>query len=236
MQSVRPALFARGTRALGREDHRPIAYRVARGIIRSRRVGVIRGLIDHSAARRLTNPWFEIIVPFTAAGSRPHRSDRGDVARLPTRRHASSPASGSRRVDRDAVRERRPAGRPVRDRVAVQRRAARDVGRVRGHRVAQHDVRGVGVADVLDRDRVAQRLAGEQDVRVARQIGRSSSAPGRPAPTRSSRASDPRRPTTNGSAAPLTFGSSLTANGAPSRAELRLVGDDRAVGDRGTRA
>ncbi len=87
----------------------------------------------------------------------------GRVGRHRTRRRIG------RRIDQHAVDERGQAG-GIRDRRAVQCRAARNIGRVHRHRVAQHNVHGILIADVLHRDRVAQSLTGEQDVRVAGQV------------------------------------------------------------------
>ena len=67
------------------------------------------------------------------------------------------------------------------------------------------------VADVLDRDRVAQRLAGEQHVRVARQVRRDLLHDEARAPRRCGSASDPRRRRRSDPPAPLMFGSSLSA-------------------------
>ena len=77
-----------------------------------------------------------------------------------------------RRVDQHAA--RRAADRPATSATGAPFSVVLpgDVGRVRRDRVAQHHVHGILVADVLDRDRVAQRLAGEQDARVAGQVGR----------------------------------------------------------------
>ena len=120
----------------------------------------------------LTKPWFEITVPSTTLGST--TTSNVMVATLAGCSDASAgiePGVGSagELISMPFTSGDRPAD--VRDRGAVQRRAARDVGRVHRDLVAQHDVVGIVVADVLDGDRVAQRLAGEQDVRVAGQVG-----------------------------------------------------------------
>ena len=71
----------------------------------------------------------------------------------------------------DAADERR-AVRVVRNGCPVQGRAAGDVGRVGRHHVGHRHVGDVFRTRVLHRDRVAQRLAGEQDVRVTFEVGR----------------------------------------------------------------
>ena len=120
---------------------------------------------------RVTKPWFEITVPLmtpgitvtlnvmvatlaglldASAGIEPGVALAGELMSMPFTRGDSPPESGTA--------------------TPFKRGAARDISRVHRHKVSQHDIHGIAVADVLRRDRVTQRLTGEQEVRVARQI------------------------------------------------------------------
>ena len=77
-----------------------------------------------------------------------------------------------RRRERNPACERRDTARAIGDSDAVQRRAAGDIRRVRGHGVAQRRVRRIRCAGVANRDRIAQALAGEQHVGGAVEVRR----------------------------------------------------------------
>ncbi len=94
--------------------------------------------------------------------------DRRDIVRHARIQHAGREVLG--RIDLEAVGQRRVAGAVVRERGAIQRGAARDISRVRGCLVDQRDVGRVLRPDVLDRDRVPDRFAGQQDIGVSAQV------------------------------------------------------------------
>jgi hypothetical protein len=104
-----------------------------------------------------TNPWFEMIVPLTTFGSTTTSNVTVTVA--PTAIEPSGKAADERGQPPTSA-----TGR------AIERRAPGDVNGVDRHRVAQHDARRGTVPRVSHRDRVAERLAGERDVRVAGEI------------------------------------------------------------------
>ena len=137
--------------------------------------GSSEGWSETPPSTALTKAWLEITVPSITPAST--TTSKTTVATLLSVADASAriaPGVGSSGAwirmpsaeRRDAPRLRPATGAPFK--VVLPATYAVFTGIV----VAQHDIDGVVRSDVLDRDRVTQRLAGEQDGRIAGEVGR----------------------------------------------------------------
>ncbi len=170
--ALRPAVAQEHHALLGVEQ-RQCADDVAGRVVCDRRVRIVGRVIDDAALERGHETLVADRRSFDDIRIHDHlERDGRHVRRIGrgVRRHRTR-SRVDRRMDRHAVHERREAS-GIGDRRTVQRGAAGDVGRVRGHCVAERRIHRVVRSGVPDRDRVAQRVAGLQDVGIVREIVR----------------------------------------------------------------
>ena len=148
---------------------------VTGGIVKDGRLRIVRWFLRKRAAPRTAARDESLVRNDCAVGNIRRddnvEGDRGDVRSYTARvcaHRARRCILG--RIDQLPVLQRRHPRRRIRERRAVERRAVRDVRRIRRYLIAQRHVNGVFVPDILNRDCVTQRFTGAQHVRIAAQV------------------------------------------------------------------
>ena len=158
--------------ALHREEKRRVADHVASGIVHDRRARIVRRQVRQATRRRVQEG---LVRDHRAIESRRVDYDLeaqcGDIVCRRVGAHQARRGIAGREDQKPGA-ERREPTHSVGHRRAVERGAAGHVLRAHRDRVAKHGIGGIVVADVSHRDRVTERLPGEQQVRVARLVAR----------------------------------------------------------------